>query len=73
MRTVASDAAIVVPAHRLLEPADVEVLDEAAQLERLVRLIALVRVDHQHEAVAAALARGAHPLGVLDGTARRRP
>src|ERR1700712_254006 len=66
---VAHVAAVVRPAAGLLEPADVQVPDAVAEIERHARRVALVRVDRDHEVVARDLAHDLRALGVL----RRRP
>ena len=47
--------------------------DEAAELDRLGPLVALVGVDHDGEVGARRLARDAHPRGVLAPGSGRRP
>ena len=51
--------------HRLLEPADVQLLDGAAELDRGDRVIGVVRVHHQADVGADGLADGARGGGVL--------
>src|SRR5664279_3094440 len=62
---VAHPAPVVGPATGLLEPAQVEVGDQASELDRLCPLIALVGVDHDGKVGACGLACGTHPDGVL--------
>src|SRR4029078_3826567 len=56
---------VVVPAHRLLEPADVEVGQETRELDRLAKRPTLVGVDEKDEVVAGGRARRAHALCAL--------
>src|SRR5207253_8199761 len=51
-------AAVVRPDAGLLEPADVQVGDARAKVERLANRVALVGVDRDHEVVAGGLPRG---------------
>src|SRR5579863_8639597 len=57
--------AVVVPADRLFEPANIEISGEARELDRLAQRPALIGVDDQDEIVADRLAGDAHALGVL--------
>jgi len=66
---VAHPATVIGPATGLLEPAQVEVRDEPAELDRLGSLIPLVGVDHDGEVRASGFSRHAHALRVLAGRA----
>src|SRR6516225_2115986 len=57
--------AVAVPAHRLLEPADVLILHEARELDGLAQRPALIGVHRQDEIGARRLARDLDPLGIL--------
>src|SRR5581483_10216976 len=61
--------AVVVPAHRLLEPADVEPGGEAGELDGITERPALVGVDDEDEIVAGGGAGDADALGVRLGRA----
>src|SRR6185295_17757729 len=62
---VAHVPCVVAPDARLLEPADVEVTDTPAELDRLGARVALIRVDRQNEVVAPGLAGGFDALRIL--------
>ena len=64
-RTCGHVEAVAVPAHRLLEPADVLILHQPRELHGLAQRIALVGIDRQYEILADGRARRAHPLGIL--------
>src|SRR4051812_43359542 len=53
---------VVLPVHRFLEPADVEVLGEAGEFDRLAQAPALVGVDDQRKVVAYGRSPGAHAV-----------
>ncbi len=69
-RTVAHVAPVVRPAARLLEPADVQIPDALAEIERHAGGVALVGVDGDHEVVAGHLAHHACAGRVLGGRSR---
>src|SRR5699024_8858323 len=56
---------VVIPAHRLLEPADTEVRGIARELDGLRQAPALVGIDQKDEVVTGRAARSTHPFGVL--------
>ena len=60
-------AEVVVPAARLLEPGEVEILDEPGEANRLSRRPRLVRVGGEDEALARGLAHGPRAGGVCLG------
>ncbi len=57
-------AQVVVPAARLLEPDEADVVDETCELDRLLRSPRLVGVDSKNELVATGLPGGPHPQGI---------
>ena len=72
-RTRAIMRGVVVPVAGLLEPADVERLDEAGEAHRVLDRPAAVGVHGQHEVGAGRPAGGLDPLGVLLRARARRP
>ena len=64
---VAHVAGVVGPEAGLFEPADVEFVDAAAEVERLGAGVALVCVDGDDEVVAGCFAGGGDAFGVLAG------
>ena len=57
--------AVVLPAHRLFEPANVEIGRETGKFDRLPQCPVLVGVDDEDEILADRLARDPHALGVF--------
>src|SRR5689334_9302682 len=58
---------IVVPMTRLFEPANVEMLDAAREIDRVGRAPAAVRIHSEHEIGAGGFARSFDALRVLCG------